>query len=98
LDALHAVWNMARSEDLEVTPTGAQKRPVEPDEVIASHQRQGRFASSRVLSAALSCPPPAEPVPPELTEAQLDPPEHLPVFAGPGTEVVAEEAMFADPV
>jgi len=98
LDALHAVWNLARSEDLEVTPTGGQARPVEPDEVIASHQRQGRFASSRVLSAALSCPPPAEPVPPELTEAQLDPIEQLPALAGPQTEVVSEEAMFADPV
>src|SRR6185369_6168475 len=78
LDALHAVWNLARGEDLEVTLAGGSVRHVTADEVIASHRRQGRFASSRVLAAALTCPPPAEPTP-----GQLEPAEPLPTLADP---------------
>lgn len=98
LDALHAAWNLARSEDLSVTLSNGQKRLVTPEEVIASHQRQGQFAASNVLRTALTCSPPRASFPAlELGEAQLEPTEAMPVLAEP-TEDVSEEALFADPV
>ncbi len=56
LDALNATWNLARSEDLDVTLPDGRTRSVTPDEVIGSHHRKGRFAQSSVLRAALASP------------------------------------------
>jgi hypothetical protein len=53
LDALHAVWNLARSEDLDAILPDGRPRLVTPDEVIASHIRNGRLSNSTLLQAAL---------------------------------------------
>jgi hypothetical protein len=50
LDALQATVALARSGDLEIELPGGQTRPIGPDEVIASHRRQGRYAAAPLLS------------------------------------------------
>ncbi len=56
LDALHAVWNMARGEDLELVLPGGKPRPVRPEEVEASHHRRGRYRAAPILSTVLTVP------------------------------------------
>jgi hypothetical protein len=75
LDALHAGWNLARSEDLDVILPGDRTRIVTPDEVIASHQRKGRFNHSSVLLAALASPMPAAVPAPAAVAAPVVAPE-----------------------
>jgi hypothetical protein len=54
LDALQAVVGLARSGDLEIgLPTG-QTRRVTGQEVMDSHQRQGRYRAAAVLRELLS--------------------------------------------
>jgi hypothetical protein len=53
LDALSAVAGEARSGDLEVELPGGQLRPVTEREVIASHQRRGRYAAHPLLRQLL---------------------------------------------
>jgi hypothetical protein len=53
LDALAAVGGEARSGDLEVELPGGQLRPVTEREVIASHQRRGRYAAHPLLRQLL---------------------------------------------
>jgi hypothetical protein len=54
LDALQATVGLARAGDLEIELPGAWTRPVSPPEVIASQQRQGRYASAPILSDLLA--------------------------------------------
>ena len=61
LDALHAVWNMARSEDSAALLPNGQTHLVSADEVEASHHRQGRYRSAPVLSELFRVPEPSAP-------------------------------------
>jgi hypothetical protein len=49
LDALQATVGLGRSGDLEIEVPGGQTRPISPDEVIASHRRQGHYAAAPIL-------------------------------------------------
>ncbi len=70
LDALNATWNLARSEDLDVSLPDGRTRGVTPDEVIGSHSRKGRFAQSSVLRAALASPTLSNAAPAPVAEPQ----------------------------
>jgi hypothetical protein len=54
LDALEATVRLARCGDLEIELPGGQIRPVSPEEVIASQQRQGRYAVAPILKELLN--------------------------------------------
>jgi len=54
LDALQGIVGLARSGDLEIDLPGGQARPVSPEEVIASHQRQGRYRAAPILRDLLT--------------------------------------------
>ncbi|HEV3262222.1 MAG TPA: AAA family ATPase [Gemmataceae bacterium] len=54
LDALQAVVGLARSGDLEIELPDGQTLPVNDQEVMASHQRQGRYAAAAVLRDLLA--------------------------------------------
>lgn len=62
LDALHAVWNMAKSEDLELQMSDGSTRVVTAKEVEQSHHRQGRYRAAPVLSDVLAVPETVEAV------------------------------------
>ncbi|HLJ92867.1 MAG TPA: AAA family ATPase [Gemmataceae bacterium] len=51
LDALQGTVGLARSGDLEIDLPGGQPRAVRAEEVIASHERQGRYAAAPILKA-----------------------------------------------
>lgn len=61
LDALAEVIRLARGGDLET-----EARPVTEPEVIASHQRRGRYRTSRLLRELLDAPPEPAREPPAL--------------------------------
>ena len=56
LDAMNAVWNLARSEDLELSLGDGRTRQVTAEEVTWSHHRRGRFAKSGLLRAGMTPP------------------------------------------
>jgi hypothetical protein len=58
LDALKAVIGLARSGDLEVEVGPGQVRRVTEAEVIASHQRRGRYLAAAVLRDLFANPAP----------------------------------------
>ncbi len=63
LEALHLVARQARAGYLEIEPRPGQARPLREREVIASHQRRGRYLASRLLAVLLETPR-AEPATP----------------------------------
>jgi hypothetical protein len=63
LDALQGIVGLARSGDLEIDLPGGQARPISPEEVVASHQRQGRYWAAPILQDLLADIP-TEPRPP----------------------------------
>jgi len=70
LDALQATVGLARSGDLEIDLPGGQTRPIGPEEVIASQQRQGRYAAAPILKDLLIVSSEeSRPLQPELNSA-----------------------------
>jgi hypothetical protein len=70
LDALQGVVGLGRAGDLEIELPGGQTRAVGADEVIASHQRQGRYAAAPILKALRSLS--SEESPPEAVLSSVD--------------------------
>jgi hypothetical protein len=54
MDALQAVVGEARTGDLEVDLPGGRTRRVSEEEAVASHHRQNRYRSHRLLAALLA--------------------------------------------
>jgi hypothetical protein len=56
LDALHAVWNLARNDVLKLRLPDGTSRAVTAREVEESHHRQGRYRNAPVLAEVLTLP------------------------------------------
>src|SRR5262249_52051831 len=56
LAELHAVWNLAKSEDLELRMPDGTSHVVTAREVEESHHRQGRYRKAPVLAEVLALP------------------------------------------
>src|SRR5262249_20830236 len=56
LDALHAVWNLAKNEDIELRMRDGTNRLISAKEVEQSHHRQDRYRQAPVLSEVLTLP------------------------------------------
>jgi hypothetical protein len=87
IDALHAVWNLAKSEDLELRLPDGTDRLITAAEVEVSHHRCGRYRAAPVLSAVLEIPPTVQAVPHQgetLSErtSQLSPPTLSEIILG----------------
>ena len=87
LDALHAVWNLARSEDVVATLPDGTTHLVTPEEVEQSHHRCGHYRSAPVLADLFAVPVVAPPPPP--------PP--VGVSAAEDEVVLFDEAVLAEP-
>ena len=70
LDALQAAVGLGRAGDLEIELPGGQTRTVRADEVMASHQRQGRYAAAPLLKELRTLS--SEESPPEPTLSSVD--------------------------
>src|SRR6185295_9251380 len=82
---------------LDATLTNGQKRPITPDEVIGSHQRQGQFAALSVFSMLLTAPAVVESGPVlDLGAEDTLPPALVPQFVEP--RVAEPVPQFAEPV
>src|SRR5262249_18438932 len=70
LDALQGTVGLARSGDLEIELPGGKTQTIPPEEVIASHQRQGRYGTAPILRELLSvASESSRPLPAELNAA-----------------------------
>jgi len=58
LDALHAVWNEARGEDLEALLPNGETHRVSAAEVEESHHRRGHYRSAPLLAELFAVPEP----------------------------------------
>jgi hypothetical protein len=91
LDALHAVWNEARGDDLEALLPNGETHRVSAAEVEESHHRRGHYHSAPLLAELFAVPEP-EPVVPEL-----ELPVAEPVFAEEVEELTIAEAVVPPP-
>ncbi len=96
LDAMNATWNMARGEDLDVSLPDGRTRSISAEEVIRSHQRQGRFTGSQVLTVTL-LPPAATPAAVPVA-APVPEPEPTVAYVPVGASVVDEVVVSGAPV
>jgi hypothetical protein len=94
LDALHAVWNEARGDDLEALLPNGETHRVSAAEVEESHHRRGRYRAAPLLAEVFAVPEPA----PEPETEPVVPALEIPVSAEPVFGEEVEELTIAEAV